>query len=139
MRAHRRPFLPSHGRHPLLTRHAGQVLRSQAAIERKLLAPALYRDTKPAEMQIIEGHEGHYTLSDSQACAWKGRCSCSTAVGVGLLQGSPNRLDLLDIARLPILVDRRFGRAVKAQDREEAFARYRRQPIGCFAFWWTRA
>src|SRR5215831_19663705 len=47
-------------------------------------------------------------------------------------------IDLLDIAWLPALVDRRFSRTVEPQNREIAFAWHRSQPVALLArgrFW----
>src|SRR6516165_4487111 len=38
-------------------------------------------------------------------------------------------LNFFDVARLPALIDCRFGRTVETQDGEVAFARYGRQPV----------
>ena len=42
-------------------------------------------------------------------------------------------IDLVDVARLPALVDRWFGWTVEAQDREIAPARYGCQPVAFLA------
>src|SRR6516164_8044601 len=42
-------------------------------------------------------------------------------------------LNFFDVARLPALIDCRFGRTVEAQDREITFPRYRRQPVTRFS------
>src|SRR5262245_39887799 len=56
-------------------------------------------------------------LQTSHLCAESPRSTSSRSV-------SPGLLDQLDVARLPAFVDRRLARAVEAQDREVALARY---------------
>src|SRR5262245_55880680 len=57
-------------------------------------------------------------------------CGLIDTSWIGLCLSS---LDLLDIARLPALVDRCFGRAVEAQNREIALPRHCGEPVALLA------
>src|SRR5262249_9306654 len=46
----------------------------------------------------------------------------------------PGSLNLLDVAGLPALVDRRLGRAIEPQNREIALGRHGREPVAFLAF-----
>src|SRR5271169_6663814 len=65
-----------------------------------------------------------------------GLATCPSArVDVGALLGAfaMELLDLLDIARLPRLVEPRFKRTVEAHDREPSSTRHRLNPVAFFA------